>query len=827
MAQTRDIESFRRELNAFLHKRGGERALLNPRARSNWAQVVVAAVGVLIPVIERAGQKTINKFLNADRETQIKMARRWSIFSPPLWAVMRNKKVANQVVEYLISKEGREAITASADVAGTVAVATYEAKKNARRGWGYSRPPEEMGFMRSGLRPGAAKEARNRLYQARALGEYAGEQEWLHSKVQGKKQKHQAQRMAYIRKIEDAQNKFGKLLREMDDEIMDSYPYEAADKVMKDARAEMYAVFRQARSAMTKKNPRARRNTHLIVGERVKLSDEGWAYLKGGGHFDLRPWEFEKNSGWHMGYTGPIPDRALHERRLTASTFRRSQTEILGDVVGVTSEPMKPNGYFIVWDGEKKDAWVPDKYVVSASSTSRKWPGNHYKGVDPMAKKNRRKARRNMAVEAHGRRFDTVGELVEYEKAYGLDPRQGGAQHRPAELAVAAAHATPEFQQMEREMREKMRERVRVRGVGTGVRKKSPMMFPQLTDNNWRYKGAYDAVSYYLGGQKQYAPELKAEAKKKRKKLANVGALMHMGLTPDMAFAFLSEMGARYPSTTQEEPKGKPRIVASEITPEIQAEARAVLLPHLSGSTASSNPRGAPPLAPSPFIGYPSQYNMPTNAGPYQTQLYPFGQGGRPATFQYESVKEVLERSPTGPAGGPSIRAARNPRYSIPLQYPEWEFDVWAPQPVVANWTSYPPYSYKQFYRQNPRKSGKTREGYIKYGSGPLGGLTPSERKSIPSHMFLEPRKRSFPVPDRNHAWIAVQYMTRFHIPNAPTLIRRLAKFYPPADRKNGRIWERYHRLREDIEKMSGKKMPTLAQLARSRAVANSILGRR
>jgi hypothetical protein len=554
----------------------------------------------------------------------------------------------------------------------------------------------------------------------------------------------------------------------------------------------------------------------------VKLSDKGWDDLKHGVKF-RGPWKKPWKEMTHA------ERKAWDAQSLGASDFRRSQTEILGDVVEVQS-----NGYFIRWDGESWDAWVPDRAVVSASSTTRKWPGNHYEGVDPMAKKNRRKARRNtsklaalvprgtkiekhpwgyrligfaqdmriepeeyfsavspnwkkedweaagdadagmldifrkskgwthedfswrlaarrarlsrarqkglfnpaearrnMAVEAHGRRFDTVGELVEYEKAYGLDPRQGGAQHRPAELAVAAAHATPEFQQMEREMR------ARVRGMGTGTRK-SPMMFPQLTDDNWRYKGAYDAVSYYLGGQKQYAPELKAEAKKKRKKLANVGALMHMGLTPDMAFAFLSEMGSRYPSTTQEGPKGKPQIVASEITPEIQAEARAVLLPQLSRSSASLlNPRGAPPLAPSPFIGYPSQYNMPTNAGPYQTQLYPFGQGGRPATFQYESVKEVLERSPTGPAGGPSIRAARNPRYSIPLQYPEWEFDVWAPQPVVANWTSYPPYSYKQFYRQNPRKSGKTREGYIKYGSGPLGGLTPSERKSIPSHMFL------------------------------------------------------------------------------------------
>jgi len=99
------------------------------------------------------------------------------------------------------------------------------------------------------------------------------------------------------------------------------------------------------------------------VGERVKLSDEGWAYLKGGGHFDLRPWEFEKNTSWRMGSI-EAPPHPYPLRRLTASDFRKGPTEILGEVVGVTNEPVNPNGYFIVWDGEKKDAWVPDKYVA-------------------------------------------------------------------------------------------------------------------------------------------------------------------------------------------------------------------------------------------------------------------------------------------------------------------------------------------------------------------------------------------------------------------------------------------------------------------------------
>ena len=159
-------------------------------------------------------------------------------------------------------------------------------------------------------------------------------------------------------------------------------------------------------------------------------------------------------------------------------------------------------------------------------------------------------------------------------------------------------------------------------------------------------------------------------------------------------------------------------------------------------------------------------------------------------------------------------KATWNPRYAIPLQHPAWEYDVWAEKPTQANWTTYPTYSYQQFYRTNPAKRNRrTLEGYIEHGSGPRGGLTPAERKSIPSHMFLEPKTRSFPVQDRNHAWIAVQYMTRFHIPNAPILIRRLAKFYPPSDPQNAKIWDRYKRLRKKIEEMSGKNMPTFSQL--------------
>ena len=228
------------------------------------------------------------------------------------------------------------------------------------------------------------------------------------------------------------------------------------------------------------------------------------------------------------------------------------------------------------------------------------------------------------------------------------------------------------------------------------------------------------------------------------------------------------------------------------------------------------------------------------------------------------------------------LQNPRSGRYSIPLQYPAWEFDAYAPDPKLANWTTYPTYSYEQFARANSsteeradaewakmaaekpftveelrrmidgynrrlpvdyhsggnwertlaylkraqaelnrllaKANPQTLEGYEMHGSGPRGGYTKAERAAIPRHMFLEPNKSppSFPVSDRNHAWIAVQYMTRFHIPNSPTLIRRLAKFWPPSDRKNAEIWARYKRLRPKIAKMAGvplKEMPTITQL--------------
>ena len=89
----------------------------------------------------------------------------------------------------------------------------------------------------------------------------------------------------------------------------------------------------------------ARRNHHLVKGEKVKWSRKG----KGGSH------AMTKNS-----------DRGV-----------------------VTL--VRDDGYLVKWTkGALKGSstFVPDQGLVSARSTSRSWPGNHYEGIDPKARKN-------------------------------------------------------------------------------------------------------------------------------------------------------------------------------------------------------------------------------------------------------------------------------------------------------------------------------------------------------------------------------------------------------------------------------------------------------
>ena len=67
-------------------------------------------------------------------------------------------------------------------------------------------------------------------------------------------------------------------------------------------------------------------------------------------------------------------------------------------------------------------------------------------------------------------------------------------------------------------------------------------------------------------------------------------------------------------------------------------------------------------------------------------------------------------------------------------------------------------------------------------GSGPAGGYSDLERNSLPSSDFLKPQTRSWPVSDKRHAEIALNYMAwgRGNRSEYPKLVRRLFELYPP-----------------------------------------------
>ncbi len=94
------------------------------------------------------------------------------------------------------------------------------------------------------------------------------------------------------------------------------------------------------------------RRDHLVVGEEAKYSD-----------FALDDFEVASRRPWWSG----LKDRKrLMEKRFT--------------VVKVT-----PQGYWVRWpDG--KISFRIDRQLVAADSTTRKWPGNHYRGRKPHKK---------------------------------------------------------------------------------------------------------------------------------------------------------------------------------------------------------------------------------------------------------------------------------------------------------------------------------------------------------------------------------------------------------------------------------------------------------
>lgn len=287
-------------------------------------------------------------------------------------------------------------------------------------------------------------------------------------------------------------------------------------------------------------------------------------------------------------------------------------------------------------------------------------------------------------------------------------------------------------------------------------------------------------------------------------------------------------------------------------------------------------------LAPSPTIGIRKPYRMPDNAGPYLPRVVPYGQYGRPAT--YEVAKENTTAAPPPPPPPPSSRnlwpgvIVEVPAKWSSMQPTRWLFpailhkDFRLDKPrydlgersgrvtavVAANYAecareamdlalratgnvniilvkgdlSQTPIDFDQLERLTRRDDvtlpDVAKEVHDALTSGkytlspillnPRRGYAEGERERLPTSAFLKPETRSWPVSDKDHAFIALQYMTRGfgNRSEYPTLIQRLAQIWPPS--RHPDVWAWYESHRGQIEEKAGRAMPRIGR-ANGRAV--------
>lgn len=104
----------------------------------------------------------------------------------------------------------------------------------------------------------------------------------------------------------------------------------------------------------------------------------------------------------------------------------------------------------------------------------------------------------------------------------------------------------------------------------------------------------------------------------------------------------------------------------------------------------------------------------------------------------------------------------------------------------------------------------------LRSNPGPRGGLTPSEREALSGTDFALSGRR-FPINDRRHAVIAMQYILRGFVGegDAPLVLQAIHKKYPPSDRRNAEIWAFFQKHRQ---KLLQPKKPRRAKTVRTAA---------
>lgn len=273
---------------------------------------------------------------------------------------------------------------------------------------------------------------------------------------------------------------------------------------------------------------------------------------------------------------------------------------------------------------------------------------------------------------------------------------------------------------------------------------------------------------------------------------------------------------------------------------------------------------------PSAAASRPVYQQMPDNAGPYLPEMFPYGQGGRPASYEPKAKKakknpggwgiNVLEQE-DGFIRFELPKNDRDPRTTVEVRTKpdkgkvfgvtvksRWEEEAAAGTPEeifsraaemsedLERWSA-------DVWDRNSRMTSSDR-AYYRARRGLVEGLEqaayvasaykPSLRSYylLSSHSsralrnrgkrsaFLKPSSGSWPVGDRKHAKIAVQYMTRgFGNPaEYPALIKRLADQYPVEDSANRAVWAAYRKNLKGIESKAGRAMPSMKSLRRRAA---------
>lgn len=464
------------------------------------------------------------------------------------------------------------------------------------------------------------------------------------------------------------------------------------------------------------------------------------------------------------------------------------------------------------------------------------------------AKKGRTKrARRNMALWTEG---DRVYATTPEEMAAFLATQ--GAKGKPRKKAAPAVVAEAE---------------VATFGFGDGTSRRERRAAEKASGVRLPTRGQGNQIGRALGGYGGYAPQAAGAG------IGHAGALGGMGITYEQAQKMVAALTAAGLIPLESNQKDPQKVAQARII--VKALAPSLALPN--GWLRRRKSRGLESFTVKDFVRTHGPAELEGRQifhpkGTLWVRNVTLGRGAQGgltchvAVSDGRSTRTVALREighlpvdatpsalPNGcvPGGG-----------SIPLAPPvtDWEWGQARPQ---VNWTAYPQYAYDVFARnngrarrngneavdstfvpdRNPTNAGPYTPEIYPYGQGGINGcyVAAKNGKVIPFRKATKARRKAaaargltlsggeeWPVDDRAHALLALQYMSAGFggakwRPLYPAMIRKLAQIYPVEEDANRDIWTYYRAHRDEIEEHAGALVPTVAALRHleERAVAN------